>query len=176
MRRRIIYTAVYLVWTEGSAPAAGEGSSGLVLRPVTTSSASTSAAPTTVQANAAADLSSRQSQAATVDVAKSATANAAVASAAQILRYNSFEFVYRQDIGRIVLIGQSPETGERVVQLPSEQVLQAYERTKRVERQAQVQAGEATTPTPSATPQLAKALVAAVTGDNHGSAVVSVSA
>ena len=176
MRRRIIYTAVYFVWAEGSAPAAGEGSSGLVLRPVTTSSASANAAPTAVHANAAANLSSQQSPPATVDVAEAARADAAMASAGQMLRYNSFEFVYRQDIGRIVLIGQSPETGERVVQLPSEQVLQAYERTKRVERQAQVQGSEATTPAPSTTPQLAKALVAAVTGDNHGSAVVSVSA
>jgi len=129
-----------------------------------------------VHANAAANLYSQQSPAATVDVAEAARADAAVASAGQMLRYNSFEFVYRQDIGRIVLIGQSPETGERVVQLPSEQVLQAYERTKRVERQAQVQGSEATAPAPSTTPQLAKALVAAVTGDNHGSAVVSVSA
>jgi len=129
-----------------------------------------------VRANAAANLSAQQSPAATVDVAEAARADAAVASAGQMLRYNSFEFIYRQDIGRIVLIGQSPETGERVVQLPSEQVLQAYERTKRVERQAQVQGSEAATPAPSTTPQLAKALVAAVTGDNHGSAVVSVSA
>jgi len=129
-----------------------------------------------VHANAAANLYSQQSPAATVDVAEAARADAAVASAGQMLRYNSFEFIYRQDIGRIVLIGQSPETGERVVQLPSEQVLQAYERTKRVERQAQVQGSEAATPAPSTTPQLAKALVAAVTGDNHGSAVVSVSA
>ncbi len=62
-----------------------------------------------------------------------------------MFRYNSFEFIYRQDIGRIVLIGQSPETGERVIQVPSEQVLRAYERTVRVERQmARIQAGRST--------------------------------
>lgn len=147
-----------------------------MLRPITTSSASASAAPTAVHANAAANLASQQTQATTVDVAESARADAAMASNAQMLRYNSFEFIYRQDIGRIVLIGQSPETGERVAQLPSEQVLQAYERTRRVERQALVQGSETTAPTPSAGTHLTKALVAAITGDNHGSAVVSVSA
>jgi hypothetical protein len=108
-------------------------------------------------------------------------------NAEQIFRFNGFEFVYRQDIGRIVLIGQSPETGERVIQVPSEQVLRAYEHTARVERQfARIQSSrasaqqEASQGTPQATsqpaPQLAKALVAAVSGANHGSGVVSVSA
>ena len=101
-----------------------------------------------------------------------------------MLRYNSFQFIYRQDIGRIVLIGQSPETGERVIQVPSEQVLRAYERTVRVERQMARQqgdqrpssapSGEPTVSQPA--PQLAKALVAAVGGANQGSGVVSLSA
>lgn len=87
------------------------------------------------------------------------------------------------------MIGQSPETGERVIQVPSEQALQAYERTARVERQmdriqgkretaqrtSEAQAApQASAPQPA--PQLAKALVAAVSGANHGSGVVSVSA
>jgi hypothetical protein len=102
-------------------------------------------------------------------------------NAEQMLRYNSFEFVYRQDIGRIVLVGQSPETGERVVQVPSEQALRVYEHAARIERQMQrSQGGRSSTPTPSQAPQsssgLTKALVAAVAGDNHGSGVVSVSA
>ena len=101
-----------------------------------------------------------------------------------MLRYNSFQFIYRQDIGRIVLIGQSPETGERVVQVPSEQVLRAYERTVRVERQmARAQGDQPVVSAPSApsggsqpAPQLAKALAAAVGGANQGSGVVSLSA
>ena len=106
-----------------------------------------------------------------------------------MFRYNSFQFIYRQDIGRIVLIGQSPETGERVIQVPSEQVLRAYERTARVERQlARQQSDQSSSsassgerapsqPAPSQpAPQLAKALAAAVGGANQGSGVVSLSA
>jgi len=153
-----------------------------MLRPVTTSSASASSAPLAVHAGAAATPLSQQAQAATVATAQTPQAQAA-ASADANFRYNSFEFIYRQDIGRIVLVGQSPETGERVVQVPSEQALQAYERTARVERQmhriqgnraAARQASASQAPQPA--PQLAKALVAAVSGANHGSGVVSVSA
>jgi hypothetical protein len=101
-----------------------------------------------------------------------------------MLRYNSFQFIYRQDIGRIILIGQSPETGERVVQVPSEQVLRAYERTVRVERQMSREQGNQPAASASSTssggsqpaPQLARALVAAVGGANQGSGVVSLSA
>ncbi|WP_162917119.1 hypothetical protein [Dongia deserti] len=151
-----------------------------MLRPVTTSSASASAAPVAVHASAAANLSTNRSGATTVGVTQSAQSQ--TGNAEQMFRYNSFEFVYRQDIGRIVLIGQSPETGERVIQVPSEQALRAYERTARVERQARIQEGQApakpTTPTPIPTPapDLATALVAAVGGANNGSGVISVSA
>ncbi len=154
-----------------------------MLRPITTSSASASSAPSSVQASAAATLSASESQAATV-AATTARTQTGANSAEQMLRYNSFQFIYRQDIGRIVLIGQSPETGERVVQVPSEQVLRAYERTVRFERQAARQQGDQpTAPASSApsggsqpVPQLAKALVAAVGGANQGSGVVSLSA
>jgi hypothetical protein len=104
-----------------------------------------------------------------------------------MFRYKSFQFIYRQDIGRIVLIGQSPETGERVIQVPSEHALRAYERTARAERQLTRPQGDQSSsspvesapsqPTPSQpAPQLAKALVAAVGGANQGSGVVSLSA
>jgi hypothetical protein len=101
----------------------------------------------------------------------------------EMFRYNSYQFVYRQDVGRIVLIGQSPETGERVIQVPSEQVLRAYARTARIEKQvapsqARPQTGTSpeNAPAPQGSSQVSKALVAAVSGDNHGSGVVSVSA
>src|SRR4030095_9707087 len=106
-----------------------------MLRPITTSSASASSAPSMVQASAAATLSANGAQATTVAASDSARTQTGASSAEQMLRYNSFQFIYRQDIGRIVLIGQSPETGERVIQVPSEQVLRAYERTVRFERQ-----------------------------------------
>jgi len=150
-----------------------------MLRPITTSSASASSAPLAVRAGAAADLSANEARATAVAAAESAHAQQVGASSAeQIFRYNSFEFIYRQDIGRIVLVGQSPETGERIIQVPSEQVLRAYERTVRVERQMQrMQNSRSTAPsTPQPTPQLTKALVAAVSGENHGSGVVSLSA
>jgi hypothetical protein len=158
-----------------------------MLRPITTSSASAGSAPNAVHAIAAADLSASEARATTVAAAESARVQQTGASSAeQIFRYNSFEFIYRQDIGRIVLIGQSPETGERVIQVPSEQVLRAYERTVRVERQMErTQSGRSaapSTPQPTSqstsqpTPQLSKALAAAVSGENHGSGVVSLSA
>ena len=160
-----------------------------MLRPVTTSSASASSAPLAVHAGAAATPSADGNQAATIAAADSARSNASAGSADQMFRYNSFQFIYRQDIGRIVLIGQSPETGERVIQVPSEQVLRAYERTARVERQlARQQSDQSSSSAPSGepapsqpappqpAPQLAKALVAVVGGANQGSGVVSLSA
>jgi hypothetical protein len=155
-----------------------------MLRPITTSSASASSAPSTVQASAAANPSANGAHATTVAAAQSARTQTGASSAEQMFRYNSFQFIYRQDIGRIVLIGQSPETGERVIQVPSEQVLRAYERTARVERQmARQQGDQSSFSAPSGetagsqpAPQLAKALVAAVGGANQGSGVVSLSA
>ena len=104
-----------------------------------------------------------------------------------IFRYNSFEFVYRQDIGRIILVGQSPETGERVVQVPSEQVLRAYEQTARAEKAlnksqktstpASPHVSAAPTPGGGSAPQLAQTLTAAVGGEGtSSSAFVSISA
>jgi len=152
-----------------------------MLRPVTTTSASASNAPVAVHGNAAAEFSASEARAAAVAAAESARSQQAGAiSAEEMFRYNSFQFIYRQDIGKIVLIGQSPETGERVIQVPSEQALRAYQRTVRVEREQALstnsQTSQAPAPTPQPAPQLAKALVAAVSGDNHGSGVVSVSA
>jgi hypothetical protein len=155
-----------------------------MLRPVTTSSASAGPAPSTVQASAAATLSANGAQATTVDAAETSRTQTGAISAEQMFRYNSFQFVYRQDIGRIVLIGQSAETGERVIQVPSEQALRAYERTARAERQIARQRGDQPRSSGSPVelagsqpaPQLAKALVAALGGANNGSGVVSLSA
>jgi hypothetical protein len=147
-----------------------------MLRPITTSSASAGAAPTAVQGGGAATLSPRQARAAAVGTVESAQSQASAGNAEQMFRYNSFQFIYRQDVGRIVLVGQSPETGERVIQVPSEQALRAYERTVRVERQARIQVSQQQSTSAPPQPQLTRALVAAVSGDNHASAVVSVSA
>jgi hypothetical protein len=152
-----------------------------MLRPITTSSASAGAAPTAVHGSAATTLSPHQARVAAVGTLESAQPQTGAGNAEQMFRYNTFRFIYRQDVGRIVLIGQSPETGERVIQVPSEEALRAYERTERVERRALFQDSHSAEQQPISTPstpkpQLTKALVAAVSGDNHGSAVVSVSA
>lgn len=152
-----------------------------MLRPVTTSSASASSAPVAVHASAAANLSASEARASVAAAKPEAGQQAGTINAEQMFRYNSFEFVYRQDVGRIVLIGQSPETGERVIQVPSEQALRVYEHAARMERQLQGRQGTRTssstgTPTPQSGSHFIRALVAAVSGDNHGSGVVSVSA
>jgi hypothetical protein len=184
MGRKIIYTAVWCIRPENSDRQHEEGVAGKMLRPVATSSASASSAPLAVHAGAATTPSSQEGRVATVGAAVAPQAQASGANADQTFRYNSFQFIYRQDIGRIVLVGQSPETGERVIQVPSEQVLRAYERTVRVERQMVRQQGtQSSSPAPSGeqagsqpAPQLAKALVAAVSGAGNGSGVVSLSA
>jgi hypothetical protein len=92
----------------------------------------------------AAPLPVRAANAATSVSGASDRANPVIASAAsgpsgegrpepRVFRYNSFEFRYRQDVGRIVLIGQSPET-RRVVQVPSEQALRVYAQRARAEK------------------------------------------
>lgn len=152
-----------------------------MVREISTSSASASSAPVPVRSVAAANPAAGEGHASAVSAVESGRAQqVSVAIAEQTFRYNSFQFIYRQDIGRIVLIGQSPETGERVVQVPSEQVLRAYARTARAERQAAAsqQDNKAPAPEPAAqpVPQLAQALAAVVGGGNNGSGVVRVSA
>lgn len=163
-----------------------------MLRAINASNGPVSAAPNPVrEAPAVALQLGGASQAPAI--AEAAPAAAQTVSSVVALRYNSTEFVYRQDIGRIVLIGQSPETGERTIQIPSEEALRAYERTMRSEERAnllaqqvqpEVQRGGtgvtpalAASPAPKAAPlpSLPQA-VAAVFSANQNSAVVSVSA
>jgi hypothetical protein len=53
--------------------------------------------------------------------------------------YNSIEFVYRQDYGRIVLLEQQPDTGQEVTQVPSNYRLQQYAATVRAQRRSQME-------------------------------------
>lgn len=157
-----------------------------MLRPVSTSSASASVAPVAVRGAAAAEIAAEQTRASVANVASPAAQQSNPPEPSAIFRYNSFEFVYRQDIGRIVLVGQSPETGERVVQVPSEQVLRAYERTVRAEKalnkDASASASQNTSSTASSglsggsAPQLAQTLAAVVGTGSGSSGFVSVSA
>lgn len=70
------------------------------------------------------------------DASPPASPQTVVVNLAEKLRYNSFEFSYRQDFGKIVLLRQEPETGELVQQFPSEYYLKKYAQTERVQREA----------------------------------------
>lgn len=107
-----------------------------MLRAITAATSSASAAPIPVrEAPAAAASANAGSQPSAVTSVEAATPQVSLATTPQIFRYNSTEFIYRQDIGRIILIGQSPVTGERKLQIPSEEALRAYERTIKADEQ-----------------------------------------
>ena len=165
-----------------------------MLRAINAASGPVSAAPTPVREAQAAVLSLGAAQA-TNTVSVEAPQSTAQAGGGPTFRYNSSEFVYRQDLGLIVLVGQSPETGERTIQIPSEEALRAYERTMRSEERAtllaqQLQGGSgasaaakhATTTAPAAPAakvvplQNFRQAVAAVVSNTNSSGVVSVSA
>lgn len=163
-----------------------------MLRAINVSNGPVSAAPAPVREAQATGLpTGAGTPANTAAPVQAVRAEAPAVSNVLSFRYNSTEFVYRQDIGKIVLIGQSPETGEREIQIPSEEALRAYERTMRSEeRQTLLAGGQAQTSTssggdvpappqqvatPIALPNVQQA-IGAVFGANQSSAVVSVSA
>src|SRR5262245_51211753 len=117
-----------------------------MVRAISTSSASASAAPTAVHEAFATDPVASGESRATLPARNEAAAAQTEVGTRQIFRYNSFEFVYRQDVGRIVLIGQSPETGETVIQVPSERALRVYAQTARSARIEQAQLPQASQP------------------------------
>ncbi|MDY0870541.1 hypothetical protein [Dongia rigui] len=74
--------------------------------------------------------------AAAPEAAAALPAEQTVLSVDRSYRYNSFEFSYRQDFGKIVLIRQRPDTGELVQQFPSEYYLRKYADSQRVAQSA----------------------------------------
>jgi hypothetical protein len=162
-----------------------------MLRAMTAATSSASAAPIPVrEAQAAAASAHAGSQPGAVAPVERSAPQTSLAPPPQVFRYSSTEFVYRPDIGRIVLIGQSPVTGERRIQIPSEAALRAYERTIRSEEQRTLVSGEMKTepiepkraPAPFVdtlkapiSPKLSQALSAAL-GSGESSGLVSVSA
>jgi hypothetical protein len=48
--------------------------------------------------------------------------------------YNAFEFAYRADYGKIILLQQNVETGQEVTQVPNEYHLRQYAATQREQR------------------------------------------
>ncbi len=52
----------------------------------------------------------------------------------KIPAYNSFEFNYRSDFGKVILLQQNVETGQEVTQVPTEYHLRQYAATQRAQR------------------------------------------
>lgn len=80
--------------------------------------------------------------------------------------YNAFEFTYRSDVGKIILLQQNVETGQEVTQVPTEYHLRQYAATQRDQR-VQLQqkltktsAGEPEEPSGTKTVVVAKTSVA----------------
>lgn len=98
--------------------------------------------------------SAQQNQGAAAD----ASTVSVIASVDRLYRYNSFEFSYRQDFGKIVLLRQKPDTGEVVQQFPSEYYLRKYAASQRI---AQTAAGAEEGPANAAVRDKAASLVVA---------------
>ncbi len=52
----------------------------------------------------------------------------------KIPAYNAFEFNYRSDFGKVILLQQNVETGQEVTQVPTEYHLRQYAATQRAQR------------------------------------------
>src|SRR5512147_2321062 len=100
---------------------------------ITPSTASTSTLPLSVRAESAASILSSSDASAPSSISATDTAEVV-----KIFRYNSFEFVYKQDFGKIVLLRQQPETGDEISQFPSEYYLRQYAATARAQRSAEL--------------------------------------
>lgn len=96
---------------------------------------SAGSAPLFVRASAAATLSVESTG--TAEPVASQLPAQAVPATGNAYRYNSFEFSYRQDFGKVVLLRQKPDTGEVVQQFPSEYYLRKYADSERVARSAE---------------------------------------
>jgi hypothetical protein len=61
------------------------------------------------------------------------------ATGQKIPAYNAFEFSYRSDFGKVILLQQNVETGQEVTQVPTEYHLRQYAATQRQQRVQQFQ-------------------------------------
>jgi hypothetical protein len=94
--------------------------------------------PLSVRASAAAGiLSSDQSQPAAAPSTQISDIISSNADA-KLPLYNSVEFVYKQDYGKVVLLEQQPDTGQEITQVPSQYRLQQYAATVRDQRRTQL--------------------------------------
>jgi len=100
---------------------------------INSSTASASTLPLSVRAESAASILSGSEASAPSSLPVNDSAEIV-----KIFRYNSFEFVYKQDFGKIVLLRQQPETGDEISQFPSEYYLRQYAATARAQRSAEL--------------------------------------
>lgn len=63
-----------------------------------------------------------------------APAAAGAATDQKLPAYNAYEFTYRSDFGKIILLEQNVETGQEITQVPTEYHLQQYAASQRAQR------------------------------------------
>jgi hypothetical protein len=101
---------------------------------------------TLVGAGSSLPLDARVAVGAGVFAVSSADTAGAVAEAPEVANtgqklpaYNAFEFSYRSDFGKVILLEQNVETGQEITQVPTEYHLQQYAQTQRQQRVQQLE-------------------------------------
>ncbi len=95
--------------------------------------------PLSVRASAAADLLAQDNAQPASQPSTQISDIIASNTDPKLPLYNSVEFVYKQDYGRVVLLQQQPDTGQEITQVPSQYRLQQYAATVRAQRRSQLQ-------------------------------------
>jgi len=97
------------------------------------------ATPLSVRASAAADILASQTVQAPAAPSQQISDVISSGTDAKLPLYNSIEFIYKQDYGKVVLLEQQPDTGQEITQVPSQYRLQQYAATIRAQRRSQLQ-------------------------------------
>src|SRR4051812_9341971 len=97
------------------------------------------ATPLSVRASAAADILASQTAQAPAQPSTQVSDVISASADAKLPLYNSIQFIYKQDYGKVVLLEQQPDTGQEITQIPSQYRLQQYAATIRAQRRTQLQ-------------------------------------
>src|SRR3569833_3230793 len=98
-----------------------------------------STTPLSVRASAADGLLAQESAAPSAQPSTQISDLISSSTDPKLPLYNSIEFIYKQDYGRVVLLEQQPDTGQEITQVPSQYRLQQYQATIRAQRRTQLQ-------------------------------------
>jgi TolA-binding protein len=98
-----------------------------------------SATPLSVRASAAAGILAQETSASPAQPSTQISDIISSNTDAKLPLYNSIQFIYKQDYGRVVLLEQQPDTGQEITQVPSQYRLQQYQATIRAQRRSQLQ-------------------------------------